>query len=48
MNRAFSAGFFWVPSILGRCPRLAVNAHRGREMRIRNMLAIASKIARCV
>ncbi len=26
VNRAFSAGAFWVPRILGRCPRLAVNA----------------------
>jgi hypothetical protein len=26
VNRAFSAGAFWVPLVLGRCPRLTVNA----------------------
>jgi hypothetical protein len=48
MNRAFSAGVFLVAVNPGGYSTLAVNAHLGRETRIRNMLVIASKIARCV
>jgi hypothetical protein len=32
VNRAFSAGAFFVPRILGRCPRLAVNCAFGAKL----------------
>jgi len=32
VNRAFSAGAFFVPRILGRCPRLAVNRAFGAKL----------------